>query len=173
MASLILEDGSGVLNSTSYVDVDFADYYLGSNWAPSLEEKEQALVQASEYVDIRWGSLFKGIPATATQLLALPRLSFTDGNNILITGIIPVNIKKAVCLYAKEFLKGTLYPDTTQLNAPIKRESVVAGPIQETIEYFDKATQNSSPWLQFPLADALITPFLTSVKSNPVVRVIR
>lgn len=173
MASLILEDGSGILNSNSYADAAFADYYLGSNWAAGLEEKEQALVQASEYVDIRWGSLFKGTPATATQLLALPRLTFTAGNNILIAGVIPVNIKKAVCLYAKEFVKGALYPDTTQLNAPIKKESVVAGPISETIEYFDKATVNSSPWLKFPLADALIAPFLTSIKSNPVVRAIR
>lgn len=176
MDSLILEDGSDVLNSTtSYVEVAFADYYLGSNWAPSLEEKAQALVQASEYVDIRWGSLFKGTPATANQLHALPRLSFTDGVGNLIEGFIPQQIKRAVCLYAKEITKGTLYPDTTLLNAPIKKETSTVGPITESVEYGAGVASATSPWLVFPLADSLVAPFLAAPasKKNPIARVIR
>ena len=175
MGSLILEDGSVVQHSNSYVDVAFADSYLGQNWAPSLEEKELALIQASEYLDVRWGSQFKGTPATSTQQLALPRLLFVDGVGNLIEGFIPQQIKKAVCLYAKEITKGTLYPDTTLLNAPIKKETSTVGPITESVEYGDSVASAASPWLVFPLADSLVAPFLAAPasKKNPIARVIR
>lgn len=168
MASFIVEDGTGVVNATSYVDIAFADDYLGSDWAPTLNDKEQALINASEYLDARWGSSFKGHPTTSIQTLELPRTNFTDRYNQNITGFVPAPIKKAVCLYAKSVLAGELYPDSTKLNAPIKSESVTIGPITETISYADaKTNQLNDVWKVFPLADKLVGQFLSTEATAP------
>ena len=96
--SFIVEDGHGISDANSYVSVRFADDFLAYrtdfDWSTrTTDQKQAALVQATAYVDARYGRLFAGRVATSTQALAWPRQgSGYDG--------LPVVLKRAVALYA-------------------------------------------------------------------------
>ena len=91
--SFIVEDGSGVAVANSYATIAFFTAYFGdrsqdvSAWTD--EEKEHALVAATDYIDTRWGLRFLG----RRQFLYLPsRTTLTltgqpnDGETIIIDG---------------------------------------------------------------------------------------
>lgn len=92
--TLVIENGSGVLKSNSYVGLAYAQAYLidrGRNVAPwstaTRLQKEVALIKATDYIDKRFGTKFLGeplyqeMPVPARNLLivlALPE----DGDTI-------------------------------------------------------------------------------------------
>lgn len=64
--TLVVEDGSGVVDANSYCDVAFADRYLGdrgrTDWLDdSVTGKEGFLIRATSYLDRRWGAQLSGI----------------------------------------------------------------------------------------------------------------
>lgn len=99
-----LEDGTGLIDSTSYSSVEFADSYalfLGDDgWADLLnEEKEVLLIQATMFVDdlLSWqGNLLN---PDLPQSLNWPRTSFKDRNGRLVEGL-PKAIVKATAQLA-------------------------------------------------------------------------
>ena len=63
--SFIVEDGHGISDANSYVSVRFADDFLAYrtdfDWSTrTTDQKQAALVQATAYVDARYGRLFAG-----------------------------------------------------------------------------------------------------------------
>ena len=64
--ALVVEDGTGIVGAESYQSVANADIYIqnrtnDSSWASaSLEDKERALRIATEYLDTRFGPVWKG-----------------------------------------------------------------------------------------------------------------
>lgn len=67
--TLILETGTGVPDANSYVTSDFVTTYLTNlnrvtenNWSTSsLVLTDAACVAASQYLDVRWGPMLKGV----------------------------------------------------------------------------------------------------------------
>lgn len=67
--TLILETGNGVPGANSYVTPSFVTTYLTdrgreaeNSWSTSTTaEQEDACVAATDYIDTRWGSRFKGV----------------------------------------------------------------------------------------------------------------
>lgn len=109
--AFIVEDGSGLDNSNSLISVDFADdYFTDRNnlmWLDSeLEEKQVALIKASDYVLYAWENELRGHRLKEFQALPFPRV---------MTGFdeMPVIMKKAVSEYALRALSGELMPDLT------------------------------------------------------------
>lgn len=112
-----VETGSGSETSTSYVTVEFADQYLLANslWtqptdplsedydsaaaAQLIADKELALEQATQGIDLMYGKSFVGEPITTTQSLEWPR-TFT------IYGLVPTKLKQAVCELAVDIING-------------------------------------------------------------------
>lgn len=159
MATFTVEDGTGLDNATSYVDEAFADDYLGASWAADSSAKQAALMAATEYADARWGAKLRGRPLLSTQALEMPRTALYDRYGRIVEGI-PSDWKKAVCLYAKEQVAGTLYPTPPSGNAKdIKRKRTVVGPITTETEYQGAAT--AATFLPFPLADKLAKQYAT------------
>lgn len=151
MPVFLVEDETGLEDATSYVSEAYADDYLGSSWAADTAAKEAALMAGTEYADARWGSRLKGYPLVTTQGLEFPRQAIYDRYGNTIEGV-PDEWKKAVSLYAKEFVAGKLYPTPPRGNSKdIKKKKTVVGPITTEVEY--QGGNNSASWIPFPLAD--------------------
>lgn len=168
MTTFVVEDGTGLDNSTSYVDLAFSEDYLGSTWAADDTEKQNALITATEYADARWGTRLQSRPLTTTQALELPRYALYDRYGNLIEGV-PDDWKKAICLYAQASVTGTLYPTPSTSSAKdIKRKKTAVGPVTTEVEYQGLATD--STWLKFPLGDKLIHQYLYGGGAGGVIR---
>lgn len=113
-----VETGTSSETATSYVDVDFADAYLADNdnWTQPLESgdegydadseaalllsKQEALIKATQGIDLMYGESFKGYQSNNLQNLEWPRTFVTYG-------AIPTRLKQAVCELAVDVINGT------------------------------------------------------------------
>lgn len=96
--TLIVEDGSGISDSNSYCDLDFALEYCVNHgytsWIDMTEDEQKVyLIKGTSFVDnfYEW----KGYKRTSVQSLEFPRDGLIDNNKTEILGI-PNNLKKAV-----------------------------------------------------------------------------
>jgi hypothetical protein len=161
MPTFTVEDGTGLDDATSYVDLTYANDYLPAGWAAGDTAKQNALMAASEYADARWGSKLKGGLLESDQALEFPRTYLYDRYGTLIEGV-PDDWKKAICLYAQASANSELYPEASTTTAKeIKREKTVVGPITKEKEYLGSA--DAATFLRFPLADRLVRQYLTGV----------
>lgn len=99
---MTVEDGTGLVDSNSYVTVAFANDYLASMgvtaWsALTQDKKEVLLVKATDYVDntYRW----RGRKSTQEQALQFPRTGCVDDDGNDVEGI-PRALQQAVCMCA-------------------------------------------------------------------------
>lgn len=170
--AFVVETGTGSSTATAYVDVSFVDnYFLDRNniaWTGTTQQKQAAIIKATDYIDLRWGSSFMGrveFPDTP-QALSFPRLNVIDRNGRFVTGI-PVNLKKATAEYALRALSITLLPDPTVDDSGMvvisKKERV--GPIEESTDF---QSSGSAPILlrPYPAADKLLQEYVYSVGKN-------
>lgn len=141
---LIIEDGSGVSNANSYVDLDYAIEYCTmkgyTDWL-SLSENEQKinLIRGTEFVDNYY--TWKGYAKTPTQSMAFPRVDIYDINRFRVEGI-PEKLKKA-CIEAAwlntSSSSETLF-STKDENGQVKRQKVDS----LEVEYFSTSNNVSS-----------------------------
>lgn len=104
--SFTVEDGDGLPGANSYLSVAEAnDYHEGRGntvWTVSTVTdamKQAALVRATDYIDKRFGTKFRGWKQTSTQGLQWPRLDAEDNSGYLLQDI-PVQLKQATAEYA-------------------------------------------------------------------------
>lgn len=150
--ALVLEDGSGVSNANSYASGDMADSYFedrgNAAWtAGSDDDKESALVRATQYLDGRYRGKWKGTKASSAQALAWPRANATDEDDLdIASNVIPQVIIRATCEAAlREFSEpGSLNPDlerggyiTKEVIGPIETDYSPAAPVHTAITAID------------------------------------
>lgn len=167
------EDGTGLPDANSYIDVAYADAYFldrgNAAWAAlDTTKKQNALIGATDYVELRWGSKFKGSLATETQALAWPRLYVGDSALQM-----PDTLKRATAEYALRASSAPLAPDIAFDDSgrlwTRKREEV--GPIVEEIAYSSTSVSDIPTFRPYPVPDALIRPLLNgSFTSTGVMR---
>lgn len=123
---MIVEDGTGLTDSNSYVSVVFADDYFSahgvSKWAVLDESsKETALINATDYVD----NIFQwyGQKLKKEQSLRFPRKNLFDYEGTEIEGI-PNCLKQAVCEAAVLSSKGTELFQTAEKNGDVVSETI-------------------------------------------------
>lgn len=163
--AFVLEDGTGVATANSYVSKTWADaYFLDRGvtaWTGTDAVKEAALINASEYVDLRFGAYFAGVrefPDTP-QAMEFPRLI-----GEVTTGI-PEKLRRAVCEYAKTSLTEslTINPQYDESGRQGSNKTEKVGPITE--EYTYARTGAASTPVQFkpyPIPDSMIRSLLKS-----------
>ena len=148
---MVVEDGQGLSNADSYVDIVFADSYMQSigftEWATLDDpEKESTLIGASVFTDGRWGALLGNEPVNPIQAMILPQKKLYGP----VDAPIPTLFKRGVCEYAVLAVKGVLYTDAGSKTAggsnqaPIKRKKVQAGPVTTETEYAVSADNNTT-----------------------------
>ena len=114
-----VESGSGDAGSNAYISVAVADTHHTDRGQTSWNdfttpEKEVAIVRASDYIDKRFGRMFRGVRVKKDQGLEWPRLDAFDDDGFLLSGTdaIPRQLIKACAEYAlRAAVCGLLAPD--------------------------------------------------------------
>jgi hypothetical protein len=166
--ALIVEDGTGLIDSNGYCDIEFVSEYLtdrgrATEWlALSEDEQSSAIIRATDYIEKRFGSLFIGEVLVAEQALSFPRVDLG----------LPLKIKQATAEYALRATTTSLLVDG--LLPAVKREKKKIATLEKEIEYLDSRTINTSSLVSnlpsYPEADLLIEPFLRSRTSGTLYR---
>lgn len=141
-ATFTVETGTGLANANSYTSVAEADQYhddygAPSDWTGANEATKQAALRtATQYVDAKFGLVFKGFRWSRDQALAWPRGDVVDESGYTITAdTVPAALKSTVSVLALKHIQGTaLLPDITNDGA-ITATSVKVGPIEQSFTY--------------------------------------
>lgn len=123
---MIVEDGTGMTDANSYVDVIFADSYFStrgySKWGElSDEEKEVFLIRGSEYINYAFD--YYGKKSNPSQSMKFPRVELVDDEGYLVKGI-PMVLKEAVCECAKIISNGTEVFQKQESNGAVVSETI-------------------------------------------------
>lgn len=134
--AFVVEDGSGIANANSYASTEYADEYFtdrkNDQWLSlTLEKKQAALIQATDYINIWYSDRFKGTEKTDTQAMPWPRVS---------TGLpteMPSQLLKATSEYAVRAAASPLNADvvTDSTGQVIQKLVERVGPIEEETTY--------------------------------------
>ena len=142
---LIVEDGLGLPNADSYIDVDFADsYFLKrgiTQWA-SLTNKESLIIRAMDYIENNYS--YKGTKLVSTQALQFPRL--IDGETVY-----PIALKNAVCELALKSNDEDLLADTdkTTIREKVGDLEIEYDPNQDNVKSFNYVNKLLAPYLVY------------------------
>ena len=159
--AFVPEDGTGLPDANSYIEVAFADGYFADRliaaWSSlTPEAKQAALIAATDYIDFRWGGYFKGCKETEDQALEFPRTEWAG---------IPTNLKKATAEYALRASSAPLAPDPEQdpSGYQVSRRMEKVGPIEERTDFAFLGPGAVRQLLKpYPAADLLLRQFITS-----------
>ena len=156
-----VEDGTGLTAANSYASEAELVTYTGDRGVDissyATPARESALVNASQYLDQKYGARWKGTRNSRTQGLDWPRYGADDRNGFsLPSNALPREIKNATCELAIKVLQGkTLEPD---VEAAQPTEGVVqVGPIRR---YFKHSGSPSSP--KYRTVAYILAPILKS-----------
>lgn len=130
-----VEDGTGLAAANSYASVATVTAYLAdrardATWTAATQAaQEAALVEATDYVEARFRSRWRGIKKLSTQALSWPRnYAVDDDGNTLSSTEVPALLEYAIAEYATRALSATLLSD------PAAPETGTQGPVTATRE---------------------------------------
>lgn len=158
--AIIVEDGTGLPNSESYVSVSDATTYHAnrgnSAWTALATDalREQALRKATDYLMQAYRSRWKGYRTKpSTQALDWPRQGVVVDDAYLIEyvddNIIPDELKNACCELALKSVSGELAPD-------IERETASETVGSLSVSYFQGSKQHTV----YRAIDMMLRPLL-------------
>ena len=130
--AFIVEDGTGLANSTSYAAVAEADAYFldrsNAAWAAAVTgDKQAALIKATLYVDQKYLDMYRGMRTLKyTQALQWPRSFAIDRNGYPLL-FIPQALKNGVFEAALIFLGGTDVTAPLEHGGAVKEEGITKG----------------------------------------------
>ena len=160
--AFVVEDGTGKVDANAYVTVADADtYFLDRNvpaWAGINAVKQSAIIQATDYIELRYSNLWIGDRSSDNQALSFPRV---------ITGmpLMPTPLLRAVCEYAVRSLAAVLLPDPVvhESGQGLERNREKVGPIEteQRFQYQGPGTQRII-LRPYPAADYLLKDLIYS-----------
>jgi hypothetical protein len=160
LATFIVEDGTIVAGANSYSTVGTADLYHANRgnpatWADATDaDKQEALRQATSWMDMRYGTSWCGTRVDSAQSLMWPRTGVIDRDtNLIANTTMPTALQKACAEAALESLLGTvLMPTVAAGSGDVRQASTTVGPISTSRTF--QGGQSTSPSL--PKVDALL-----------------
>ena len=161
--ALVVEDGTGLSTSESYISVANADARhtnLGNTaWTGTDAAKEAALRKATEYLEQRYASRWRGTRLLRAQALSWPRYGAIVHGWDIDSNIVPDVVANACADLAAKTLSETLNAD---LERGIVREKV--GPIETEFDPY------SSQAKRYPAIDQMLAPYLQGGGSSRLIR---
>lgn len=159
--ALVIEDGTGKIDSESYASVAEADDYWTKRadavWTDlDLDVKEAALRKATQFMSWRYRLRWQGYRKTDEQALDWPREyvpapdSYAYGVAYLTSGLIPFDVKAACCELAYRAVTVSLLPDQERMTVsesvgPLSVTYDSSGPVSTIYRSVDAMLQ---PWLR-------------------------
>lgn len=165
--ALVVEDGTGLTNANSYISVADADTYHSdrahTDWgAASAGDKESALINATQYIDGKYRTRWRGWRGHENQRLAWPRYNVVDSDGWSVDwDSVPVNVQYATAEAALLIIQGEDLSPSLERGGRVVSESV--GPISTT---YDAGAPAVTVYLQ-------IQRLLGDLINGPSVRVTR
>ena len=147
---MVVEDGTGLANADALISVAYADDYhaaRGNAWAGTQTEKEQAIVKATDYMNVM---LWAEGRLTDTQALFVP----------FEVSAFPDAIKRACAEYALRARSAILEQDG-EAGPPVVSETKQVADLQKSVTYSTAASQRNAR-RSYPAADRLIAPYLAA-----------
>ncbi len=163
--TIVVEDGTGIVDAESYVTVAFADAYWDARthtdeyttWtAGTTALKEGALREATAYLDSNWSSYYLGNRAGYLQGLHWPRTEAIDESGLPVPSL-PLVLQHAACELAARAYSARLAADDARGG---KIKSLKAGSV--AIEYTEGATTKTS----YGIVDDMLSPILNGMQPN-------
>ena len=141
--SLIIENGEGLSNSESYVDVAYVDAYFlkrGNTEWDLITNKESKIVLAMDYIENNYTYL--GTKLVSTQALSFPRLINSET-------VYPIALKNAVCELALKSNDEDLLQDISKsvISEKVGELEVKYDSNQDDNKIFTKVNQYLAPYL--------------------------
>lgn len=167
--ALIVEDGTGLANANAYITVEFADAYFAdrgnADWsALTTQDKEKAIVKASDYIDVRFATRLRGAKQFDSQSMQFPRVHVPCAPS----GEVPVFVQRATAEYAVRAHAGPLAPDPTI--DPSGRVVVATrkkvGPIDKEVRFSEGGVNTIITFRPYPMADALLACALYAAQGS-------
>lgn len=117
--AFLQEDGGGVTGANAYISITFYRTHhtdRGNTAHSDFTDTDTltGIIRASEYVDKRWGTQFRGLRKIKDQGLEWPRFDAFDNDGYLFNGstALPPQLLKAVAEYTlRAMICGVLAPD--------------------------------------------------------------
>lgn len=172
--ALVVEDGTLVPGANAFITTAYADAYFAARgnavWLTLAKaQKEQAIVQATDYIQLRWGARLLGELSNQLQGLLFPRIYAYGG-----AAKMPDNLLRATAEYAVRASQGPLAPDmaldaTGRLAIKVVEE---VGPIREEFSYATNGMGGVAlppPFRPYPIPDSYMR-ILLSGTSNQLLR---
>lgn len=142
VSSFVVEDGSGLSTANSYLSVANADTYhtnvtRSSDWSGATAAvKQNALIVATQYLDIHYQGRWRGCKSSGTQALSWPRHSVEDDDGYwLDSSSLPQKLKDACAELALRVVLGDDLLGVATTPGAVVSESVTVGPISESKTY--------------------------------------
>ena len=168
--AFVVEDGTGIETANAYVDVAFVDTYMSDrlrdDWGIlPTSIKEGSIVRATDYIEWRFGTKFRGTRRGESQGLEWPRVSAHDNDDFLYNNpldAVPRQLQKACAEYAliaarigelaphpplptgDETLDGTASTVTENTSGIVTASRERVGPLEEEKKYADLTSAGSS-----------------------------
>jgi hypothetical protein len=175
---LIVEDGSGnpiIPFANSYLSVDYADEYHAlvgnSDWASNTTaDKEEALINATQSIDLLYGQRFKSFPITfntnLNQQLLWPRMLVQINRvQIIPSKTIPFQLMRATAECAMKYLNGDdIFPMAKIDNVIRSKDLEISGGLKKSVSYAQLPFTEDYPG--FNKISLLLKPLLLST-ANP------
>lgn len=163
--AFIVEDETGLIDANAYITLVEARAYWDDRGFVHTgftdAQTQIAIIKATDYIENRFRTRFKGSREFEDQALSFPRIDLFDEDGRLVTGL-PDRLKSATTEYTQRALSAELAPDPvvddTGLQVSRKKEKV--GPIEEETAYVvGGATSIFQP---YPNADRLLQEYLAA-----------
>jgi len=178
MVTLVVEDGNSLSTANAYVAEAFVTTYHSDRgntaWAAlSADNKNIAIIKATDYIDKRFGRRFRGYKKQKDQSLEWPRYGASDNSSYSYSGadIVPRNLQKACAEYALRTISTPeLAPDPSASGTgSLTGNKQVVGPIETQQNFAGALSRDTSSALisgsnipEYPAADLWIEELLVS-----------
>ena len=176
MATIIVEDGSGVVNANSYVTLAEADQYFTDKgelgWAGEDDFKNQNLINATTSMDALYGQRYISfLRDNVTQALLWPREQIWDRHSRRINnGDIPLKLQDAQCEIALLAQNGIdIYPSGT-IDNQLTATSVTIGEISQS-KTFQRIPQEQATYDGFREIELILWAILLPVNKRMTFRI--
>lgn len=164
MPTFEVETGTGSATANAYCTEAFADNYHScfgnpASWvAATTAAKEDAIRQATRFLDVQFHNRWRGFRGSKDQALDHPRRALVDTDEwTRDSDAVAIEVQDATAIMALKVVDGeTLLPDTEAADRGVLSERVKVGPIEEEKRFTDAKAN----FKRRSLAEGILRPLL-------------